>query len=106
MADEIHNTKIYNKGATGQFVVSNTFRPATSGTRPKPVNFVGTGFAFESVLLAAEFLGVDRKTIRNNIRNFEFLDPAEFDLWPTENKILPSNAYRFDKLLLRKMYKK
>ena len=57
-------------------------------------------------MLAAEFLGVDRRTIRNKIgRNFEFMDPAEFDSWPTAKKIIPTNADRFDKSLLRKMYK-
>lgn len=106
MVDKIRSTQIYNRGATGQFVAGNTFRPPTSGTRPKPVDFVGTGFAFESVLLAAEFLGVDRRTIRNKIgRNFEFMDPAEFDSWPTAKKIIPTNADRFDKSLLRTMYK-
>jgi len=37
MVDKIRSTQIYNRGATGQFVAGNTFRPPTSGTRPKPV---------------------------------------------------------------------
>jgi hypothetical protein len=95
-----YNGLIYNQTATGRFTFGNTSRSPNSGSKPKPIKLNNLNFAWESVSLAAQFLNVDRHTIRNKIgRKFDYITPSKFKTWEPNKK---NNKYKFKFFYKRK----
>nr|AOH77123.1 putative GIY-YIG homing endonuclease [Dunaliella salina] len=107
LVDFGYSTKLYNKVASSKFTIGNKLRSPKSGQASQPIQLKNTQFAWESVSLAAQFINVDRHTIRNKLGiKFEYLSPLEFENWNPNYKISKTNVNSFDKKSIIDLYKK
>jgi len=96
IADVNYSTKLYNKNATGKFVIGNQFRSPKSGSPSQPVKLYNSNYVWESVSLAAQFLGIDRHTVRNKLgKKFDYITLNEFKNWDSNKKITKENIVSF-----------
>lgn len=101
-----YSEKLYNKVASSKFTIGNQLRSPKSGSPSKPIKFKNAQFAFESVSLAAQFLNVDRHTIRNKLGSkFEYISSLEFENWNPSNKITKNNMNSISKQPIIDIYK-
>jgi len=89
---------LYNVKDTGRFEQGNTYGGSpNSGKADKPLAEQDNGYAWESVTVCANFLGVSNKAIRHHRgdeanKSFKSITKEEWENWPEDLKITRSNS--------------